>query len=156
MKAAQERRILTYHHLIRPPLLFPSLGGVPEASDVSEIIRFCQIYHRCTNPFSPTRAPDHVTPCLCVTALLFLLAAQHFFFSVLPLLCCSEENGVRRAALLTAAEDIHPFRGKNMYHGVRVNCRGWSWLMAEPSCRFFLLRSDMHSFCILTSGCAFY
>lgn len=72
-----------------------------------------------------TRAPDHVMPCLCATALLFLLVTQHF--------CCSEAIGVVFAApqqrifaqrLLTVAKDIHPFRVKNMYHGVQANCQG--------------------------------
>lgn len=125
-----------------------------DVSDVSGIIRFCQIYHGGTNPSPRLGPPDHVTPCLCVTALLFLLVAGTFFFlnPPAPLLFW----GKKHRHLLTVAKDIHPFRVKNMDHGVRANCRGWSWLMAEPSCRFFLLRSDTHSPCILTSSCAFY
>lgn len=68
MKAAQERGYETSPNVptqVSPLPSFQSLGGFSDASDVSEIIRFCQIYHRGTNP-SPRLGPQIMLCLVCV------------------------------------------------------------------------------------------
>lgn len=66
MKAAHERGYETSPNILPlDTLLFQSLVGFSDASDVSEIIRFCQIYHRGTNP-SPRLGPQIMLCLVCV------------------------------------------------------------------------------------------